>query len=353
MNTDLTNAPFPEVLEAVIEGRNLTAAEARAVFDEVFAGRLEPAQLAALLTALRMKGETPDEIRGAASAMVEAATPFPRPEGIEIGEIVGTGGDGLKTINVSTTAALAAAAAGLHIAKHGNRGVSSLSGASDVLSALGINVRPTPEEAAALLKNTGFCFCFAQLYHPAMRFAGPVRGAMKVRTVFNVLGPLTNPAHPDYALIGVYSPALLETVAQTLKGLGMKRAFVVHGAGLDEVAVHGVTEAAELKEDGTIVRRTFTPADFGVTNHYEVEDIRGGLPEENARITEAILAGEGTPAQHDMVAANLALLLLLGKKAATLSEAVTLAHATLRSGAGLATLAAHRAAAAEAAKEAA
>ncbi len=352
-STDLTTAAFPEVLEAVIRGRSLTAAEARAVFDQVFAGKIEPAQLAALLTALRMKGETPDEIRGAASAMVEAATAFPRPEGIEIGEIVGTGGDGMKTINVSTTAALAAAAAGLHIAKHGNRGVSSLSGASDVLTALGINIRPTPDEAADLLKTTGFCFCFAQLYHPAMRFAGPVRGAMKVRTVFNVLGPLTNPAHPDYAVIGVYDPALLETVAQTLKGLGMKRAFVVHGAGLDEVAVHGVTQAAELTEDGAIVRRTFTPSDFGVTNVYAVEDVKGGAPEENARITEAILAGKGTPAQHDMVAANLAILLLAGKKAATLPEAVKLAHETLYSGAGLATLAAHRAAFAEDEKEAA
>ena len=249
----------------------------------------------------------------------------------------------MKTINVSTTTALLAAAAGLKIAKHGNRGVSSPTGASDLLTALGVDIRLTPDESAQLLDATGFCFCFAQLYHPAMRFAGPVRAALKTRTIFNILGPLTNPAHPDYALIGVYSPDLLETVAQTLRLLGVKRAYVVHGSGLDEAAVHGTTELAELKEDGTIERSTLTPADLGAKRLYSIEEIKGGAPADNALITEAILAGKGTEAQQAFVAANLALLLKIGGLAKSLPEAVELARRTMASGKGLEVLNAHRA----------
>ncbi len=331
------------LFEKLYKAQNLTAQETETLFDAVFEGRLEPVQLASLLTAFKMKGETPVEIGGAARAMVKAAAHFPRPAGIEVGEIVGTGGDGLQTINVSTTAAIAAAGAGLFIAKHGNRGVSSKSGASDLLTALGLEIRPTPEESAELLARTGFCFCFAQLYHPAMRFAGPVRAQMKTRTLFNILGPLTNPAHPDYALIGVYDPALLETVAETLKELGVKRAFVVHGCGLDEAAVHGFTTAVELTAAGELVGRTFTPANFGVAARYTIEDVQGGDPQDNAEITRAILAGRGTAAQRDFVAANLALLLLAGGRAATLPDAVAAARAALASGAGLKVLEAHRA----------
>lgn len=176
-------------------GRSLTTEESQALFTQVFEGKIDPALLAGILTALKIKGETPEEIEGAARAMVAAAAHFPRPRGVEVGEIVGTGGDGMKTINVSTTTALLAAAAGLKIAKHGNRGVSSPTGASDLLTALGVDIRLTPDESAQLLDTTGFCFCFAQLYHPAMRFAGPVRAALKTRTIFNILGrspiPLT------------------------------------------------------------------------------------------------------------------------------------------------------------------
>ena len=176
-----------------------------------------------------------------------------------------------------------------------------------------------------------------------MRFAGPVRAALKTRTIFNILGPLTNPAHPDYALIGVYSPALLETVAQTLRLLGVKRAYVVHGSGLDEAAVHGTTELAELKEDGTIERNTLTPADLGAKRLYSIEEIKGGAPADNALITEAILAGKGTEAQQAFVAANLALLLKIGDLAKSLPEAVELARRTMASGKGLEVLNAHRA----------
>lgn len=260
------------IIKSIYEGKTLTEGEGRTLFEAIFEGKVAPVALAGILTALKMRGEKPEEIAGAAAAMRGAALPFPRPEGLTIGEIVGTGGDGTQSINISTTAAIAAAAAGLFIAKHGNSGVSSRSGASDVLTSLGFDIKATPEESAKLLKDTGFAFCYAKLYHPAMRFAGPVRAELKTRTIFNILGPLTNPAHPDYAVIGVYSPALLETVANVLKLQGMRRAFVVHGAGADEAAVHGESEYAELCADGTIRRGTFTPADFGVETPYSLDD---------------------------------------------------------------------------------
>lgn len=330
---------FSDLLETLCRGDDLTETEAGALFEAVFAGEVDAVRLGAILAALKAKGESPAEIRGAAKAMLAAAAAFPRPADLEIGEIVGTGGDGARTINISTTAALAAAGAGLFVAKHGNRAVSSLSGASDVLTALGVEVAVTPERAAQTLVETGFTFCFAPVYHSAMKFAAPVRRELGVRTIFNLLGPLTNPARPDYALIGVYDPALLMTTAETLKGLGMKRAFVVYGAGLDEVAVHGETQAVELTQAGDLIPKAFRPVDFGVTRDYRAEDFAGGTPEVNARITEALLAGGGTPAQRDCVAANLALLILLGKKAATLSEAVASARRTLENGAGLRVLA--------------
>ncbi len=328
-------------LETLYRMQPLSAAEADALFTDVFAGRMSEPTLASLLTALKMKGETPDEIRGAAAAMLRAAKPFPKHD-YEVGEIVGTGGDGAGTINISTTAALAAAGAGLRIAKHGNRGVSSPSGASDLLTALGIDITVSPEEAAQRLEATGFAFCFAQSYHPAMRFAAPVRKALGTRTIFNLLGPLTTPAHPDYALIGVYDPALLMTMAKTLKELGVKRAMVVHGSGLDEAAVHGPTDFVAYDEASEPKAGRFTPKDFGLSEPFPLAAVKGGSPEENARITEAILSGGGTPAQKAVVTANLALLLMLGRKASTLPEALALARATLASGAGMKVLEAQR-----------
>lgn len=262
--------------------------------------------------------------------MLRAARPFPK-SAFEVGEIVGTGGDGAGTINVSTMTALAAAGAGLRIAKHGNRGVSSPSGASDLLAALGVDIAAAPEDGFRMLERTGFAFCFAQSYHPAMRFAAPVRKALGTRTIFNVLGPLTNPAHPDYALIGVYDPSHLMTMAKTLRELGVKRAMVVHGSGLDEAAVHGPTDYVAYDETSEPRAGRFTP-----------EAVRGGSPEENARIAEAVLSGRGTPAQKAVVTANLALLLMLGRMAGTLPEALELARETLASGAGMKVLEALR-----------
>ena len=260
---------------------------------------------------------------------------------------MGTGGDGMHSINVSTISALCAAANGLKIAKHGNRSVSSQTGASDLLTALGFDIAPSPEEASRLLMETGFAFCFAQLYHPAMRHVMPVRKALGTRTIFNILGPVTSPARPDYAVIGVYAPGLIEPVAKTLKELGMKRAFVVHGCGFDEVCVTGSTAYAELKENGEIETGSFTPADFGVTGAYAPEDFAGGLPEKNAELALAILNGRGSRAHNDMVAANTALLLLAGGRVKSLAEGLALARETLADGRAMAVVDAHRAFAAK------
>ena len=252
--------------EKLYQGQNLSRADAKALFDEIFRGGLSDVQLASLLTALKMKGETPDEIGGAASAMVNAARVFPKHGAFEIGEIVGTGGDGQATINVSTTAALAAAGSGLFICKHGNRAISSKSGASDLLSALGFDIEAAPEESLRLLEETGFAFCYAPLYHPAMRRAAPVRTGLGTRTIFNLLGPLTNPARPTYAVIGVYDPNLLDTIAAALKGLGVKRAFVLHGSGLDEAAVAGGLNDRNV---GELARRLPAPMEVDVNSGVE------------------------------------------------------------------------------------
>lgn len=330
-------------LEQLYRRQDLSALEAEELFTKIFNGETDPAVFASLLTALKMKGEAPQEIAGAARAMVRQAVHFPRPAGIEIGEIVGTGGDGMHSINVSSISALCAAANGLKIAKHGNKSVSSQTGASDLLSALGFCITPTPEEAARLLMETGFAFCFAPLYHPAMRHVMPVRKALGTRTIFNILGPLTSPARPDYAVIGVYAPGLIEPVAKTLKELGMKRGFVVHGCGFDEVCITGRTEYAELREDGSIKTSFFTPADFGVTRSYDNEDFAGGLPAQNAELALAIVSGRGSRAHNDMIAANTALLLLAGNRVGTLSEGLNLAHETLAEARAMSVINAHRA----------
>ena len=310
-------------LELLYASQDLSSEQTEELFTKIFNGETDPAVFASILTALKMKGEAPSEIAGAARAMVRAARHFPRPEGIEIGEIVGTGGDGKQSINVSTIAALGAASNGLFIAKHGNRSVSSKTGASDLL-------------------RTGFAFCFAQLYHTSMKNVMPVRSALATRTIFNILGPLTNPSHPDYAVIGVYDTALIKPVAQTLKELGMKRGFVVHGSGYDEVSVSGPSEYARLYENGDIQTGRFTPADFGITAKYTEEDVKGGLPEENARIAQAVLSGRGKPAHNDMVCANMALLLLAGNRVQSIAEGVELARQTLATGRALGIVEAHR-----------
>ncbi|MGF1867818.1 anthranilate phosphoribosyltransferase [Enterovibrio norvegicus] len=296
------------IINKLYEQASLSREESHQLFDTIIKGEMDPILLAATLTSLKIKGETPEEIAGAASALTENANPFPSPD-YDFADIVGTGGDGSNSINISTTAAFVAAACGVKVAKHGNRGVSSKSGSSDLLAAFGIDLAMSPEMARGALDDLGVCFLFAPQYHSGVRHAMPVRQTMKTRTIFNLLGPLINPAKPTLELMGVYDKALVRPIAETIKTLGLKRAAVVHGSGLDEVAIHGETTVAEIK-DGVITEYTLTPEDFGVNTH-PLKSIEGGTPEENREIITQILQGKGTEAQQSAVAVNVALLLRL------------------------------------------
>ena len=324
-------------IEKLFNMEDLNRDETIAIFEDIFTGKFDPILLGSVLTSLKLKGETPSEIAGAASAMLNSATPFERHHDFEIGEIVGTGGDGQNTINISTISGILAASLGLHVAKHGNRGVSSKTGASDLLDALGVNIRMTPMRAFETLKKTNFTFCFAPVYHTGMKYAAPVRKALGVRTIFNILGPLTNPAHADYQVIGVYSKDLVDVVADVLRENGVKRAIVAYGSGLDEITVHDKTYIALLHEKGTIEKQVLSPEDFGVET-YSLDEIRGGEPEENKEITLRILSGKGTPAQNAAVAVNTAALLYLGKRVSSLKEGTALALKALREGTAMNTL---------------
>ncbi|SFP03911.1 anthranilate synthase/phosphoribosyltransferase [Ruminobacter amylophilus] len=324
-------------IEKLYNKKDLTKEEAYSLFTDIFTGKTDPVMLGSILTALKLKGETINEIAGAAAAMIGAATPFELNRDFEVGEIVGTGGDGQHTINISTMSAILSASLGLHIAKHGNRGVSSKTGASDLLDALGVNIRMSPATAFRTLKEHNFTFCFAPVYHVGMKYAAPIRKTLGTRTIFNILGPLTNPAHAEYQVIGVYCRDLVEIMAQVLKANGVKRAIVAYGSGLDEFAVHDETYYAELKENGSIEYATVTPEALGL-ERYSITEIRGGEPEENRDITLQILSGNGTPAQNAAVAINTAALLYLGRKAASLKEGVTMALNALKSGQAIRTL---------------
>ncbi|MDB1123660.1 anthranilate phosphoribosyltransferase [Vibrio algarum] len=297
-----------EIINKLYDQVSLTREESQSLFDSIIKGEMDPMLLAAVLTALKIKGETPDEIAGAASALLANANPFPKLD-YDFADIVGTGGDGSNTINISTTAAFVAAACGVKVAKHGNRGVSSKSGSSDLLDSFGINLAMSPEDTAKAVDDLGVAFLFAPQYHGGVRHAMPVRQAMKTRTIFNILGPLINPARPSIELMGVYDAALVRPIAETIAKMGLKRAAVVHGSGLDEVAIHGETLVAEII-NGEITEYTLSPEDFGVNTH-PLEAIKGGEPEENRAIITDILTGKGSEAQVSAVAVNVALLLRL------------------------------------------
>lgn len=316
-------------MEQLYRGENISREQAHALFEQVMNGDMDPLVLSSLLTALKIKGETSDEIAGAASALLAAAKPFPRPD-YAFCDIVGTGGDGMNTINVSTTSALVAAACGIKVAKHGNRGVSSKSGSSDLLEQLGIRLDLSPEQARRCLDETNVCFLFAPHYHGGIRHAMPVRQALKTRTIFNVLGPLINPARPSFMVLGVYSPALVRPIAETLVAMGLSRGMVVHGSGLDEIAIHGTTHIAEINH-GEISEYDITPEELGLERH-DLSAIEGGEPAENRQITEALLAGEGTLAQQSVIAINVAPLLVMSGQAKNLKQGVERALSVLRSG---------------------
>ncbi|WP_087019805.1 anthranilate phosphoribosyltransferase [Thaumasiovibrio subtropicus] len=294
--------------EKLYRQETLTEEESQTLFDAIIKGEVDPIFLSAVLTALKIKGEAPAEIAGAAKALLANANPFPSPD-YDFADIVGTGGDGANTINISTTAAFVAAACGLKVAKHGNRGVSSKSGSSDLLDKFGIDLAMPAETAREALDELGVCFLFAPQYHGGVRHAMPVRQTLKTRTIFNVLGPLINPARPNIELMGVYAEELVRPIAETMAAMGMKRAAVVHGSGLDEVAIHGETLVAEII-DGEIKEYRLSPQDFGVDT-YPLEAIKGGEPEENREIITHILTGKGTDAQQGAVAVNVALLMRL------------------------------------------
>ena len=323
------------ILSLLVEGESISQSQSQQFFTEMFNGEIEPALAASVLTALKMKGETPEEIAGAALAVSSCATKFPeQPNGVA--DCVGTGGDGANTINISTTAAILAAACGLKMAKHGNRSVSSMSGSADLLEAFGVNLNMSPETASHCIEKCNIAFLFAQAYHPGFKYAGPVRQAMGVRTLFNILGPLVNPAYPKHMLLGVYRPELLSVMAKSLILTGVKRGWVVHGSGLDEIALHGETQVVEIN-NGELTDKTISPEDFGL-NRYTLEDIKGGTPQENADIIKTILSGNGQEAHNAAVIINCAALLYLHDKASSLKEGAQIASEVLASGKAMDTL---------------
>ncbi len=316
-------------LARLYTGESLAEAEAEVLFAELVAGRLPEPAIAAMLIALRLKGETAEELTGAARALRAADSDFPRPDYL-FADSCGTGGDGSASINVSTAVAFAAAAAGLPIAKHGNRSVTSRCGSADVLEQLGAKLDVSAAQSRRALDETGICFLFAPLYHPGLRHAGPVRRMLKVRTIMNMLGPCLNPAEPRVQLLGVADPALLEPVAKTLAALGVSRALVVHGSGLDEIALHGETRAVRL-EGGALSPVTIRPEDAGLERR-PVQVLRGGGPEENAERLKALLMGYGLAAETEVVALNTGALLMTAGLAPDLRGGVEMALQALASG---------------------
>lgn len=326
-------APIAETaLAALFAGRSLARGEAELLFGELVAGRLDEPSIAALLIALKLKGETTEELIGAARALRAADAPFERPDYL-FADSCGTGGDGSGTINLSTAVAFVAAAAGLPVAKHGNRSVTSRCGSADVLEHLGVRLDVPASVSRRALDEAGICFLYAPAYHPGLKHAGPVRRALKVRTIMNVLGPCVNPAEPAVQLLGVADPRLLEPVAATLAALGVRQALVVHGEGLDEVALHGATEAVRL-DGGRFERLTIAPEDVGF-ERAPLATIRGGGPEENGERLKALLMGYGTTAERRAVALNAGALLMIAGKATTLKEGVDLAFQAIGSGGAL------------------
>ena len=323
------HGPVPNPLPKLLVGEDLPSEDSEHLFERLVLGKLEPAEIAGMLIALRMKGETAEEMIGAARALSAAAQPFERPDYL-FADCCGTGGDGSGLINVSTAAAFVAAACGLPIAKHGNRSVSSRCGSADVLEALGARIEASPQAARRMLDETGFCFLFAPAYHPGMKHAALVRRQLSVRTVMNLLGPCINPARPPVQLLGVADPKMLRRIAQTLDAMGVSEALVVHGSGLDEVALHGETRAIRLS-DGAMTELELTPEDAGI-DRAPLNVVIGGDPAENAARLKALLAGQGARAENDIVILNAGALLLTAGKAATLRDAASLAREALLSG---------------------
>ena len=320
-----------EAIVKIVNKEDLSYGEAYAVMNEIMGGETSATQNAAFLAALSTKSaraETKDEIAGCAAAMREHAKKVET--GMEVMEIVGTGGDNAGSFNISTTSALVAAAGGVKIAKHGNRAASSQCGTADCLEALGVNIRQSPKKCVELLEKAGMCFFFAQEYHTSMKYVGAIRKELGFRTVFNILGPLTNPARPALQLLGVYDEYLIEPLAQVLTELGVRRGMVVYGRDkLDEISLGAPTSVCEIK-DGWIKNYTIKPEDFGM-ERCRREDLSGGTPQENARITLSLLDGE-KGAKRNAVLLNAGAALYIGGKAESMKEGVALAGELIDSG---------------------
>lgn len=336
MTTQLQNSlNVQQAIEHVIAKQSLSYAQAKTLFDQIMQGNMSDIELSALLISLKIKGEISDEIAGAAASMRENAVAFTTNK-TQLADSCGTGGDGSNTINISTTAAIVAAAAGVNMVKHGNSSVSSNSGSADLLKALGINIDMTPTQAAKCLEHTNFTFLFAPHYHSGVRHAMNVRTTLKTRTIFNILGPLANPAAPDVQLLGVYDESLCLPMAQTLHTLGTKRAMIVHGSGTDEIALHGPTQVVEL-DNGKITQYTLNPSDFDLAN-YSLEQLAGEGPQYNANASLAILQGKGSEAHNAAIIVNVAALLYLTGQAQSLKQGAQITHSLLRSGKAMDTL---------------
>ena len=328
-----------EAIVKIVQKQDLTYDESYAVMTEIMSGETTPTQNAAFLAALSTKStraETIEEISGCAAAMRDRAIPFDR-GGMDTLEIVGTGGDGAHSINISSTAAIVIAAAGVPVTKHGNVAASSQCGAANVLEALGINVRLEPERMERVLKQTGICFMHAQVYHTSMKYVGAIRKELGFRTVFNILGPLTNPAHPTMQVLGVYDEYLLQPMAQVLSSLGVQRGMVVYGQDkLDEVSISAPTSVCEFK-DGWYKTYTISPEDFGLTRGSKT-DIVGGDPACNAQISRDILSGKLTGPKRDVVLMNAGCGLYVAGKTGSLAAGIRLAAETIDTGKALAKL---------------
>lgn len=326
-----------EYLHKVVSGYSLTEAEAEAAMGIIMSGEATPAQIAAFLTALRLKGETVEEITGFARTMRRLAEPLNSRHRVLV-DTCGTGGDGRHTFNISTAAAFVVAGAGIPVAKHGNRSVSSRAGSADVLEALGVRVDLPPSAVAACLERVGIAFLFAPAFHKAMRHAAAPRREIGIRTVFNLLGPLTNPAGAPYQLVGVYAPELTETMATVLGRLGCRRAFVVHGSdGLDEVTITGPTKVTRL-ENGSVETFIFYPEEVGIKSA-KLQDLSGGTAADNAGIIKEVLEGRPGPAR-EVVLLNAAFALLAAGVVASVQEGMKMAAESIDSGAASGKLAA-------------
>ena len=327
-----------EAIEKIVNKGDLTYEEAYTVMNEIMSGETSPTQNAAFLAALSTKSaraETTDEIAGCAAAMREHATKVETD--YDLFEIVGTGGDNAHSFNISTTSAFVAAAGGMKVAKHGNRAASSSSGTADCLEALGVNIQQSPERCMELLDEVGMCFFFAQKYHTSMKYVGAIRRELGFRTVFNILGPLTNPSTPEYFLLGVYDEYLVEIVARVLGSLGVKRALVVYGADkLDEISGSEETTVCELN-NGTYKKYHIKPEEFGLVRGMK-DEIVGGTPAENAQVTRDILAGKITDTRRNVVLMNAGAAIYVGGKAGSIAEGVKIAAEMIDSGKALAHL---------------